>query len=430
MKKTKGFSRSLKNSDNLFKGFQFFDNLITSKLRSIAENIESLESGEYKFSKHEINQRTKELYAEVKNNIKAVSFIDIRQYWGSPEYGPEAIEMNRQASEHGTKVERIFIFHRPEEIVRNIQILSTLQQSVTLYYTFIKDLEKKLQVDFSLYDGKYVQHFEFEESTFNKEYKECTISMKPATIEQFNEKYKELFGTAKPLKPLLDEYQSVHSLDGKSIWIWPEIYDHYSTAPPNLHLEKLEPPVRTVLDIGCGVGRALELFALMGCEVTGIDEDSHAIELCQNKFRDRKIGPIKFINDRFRDGSLNDAKFDVVIAYNSIYHCKKEEFFSVIKHISKILNPGGYLLLTVKTVDGNQAVFEGATQIEPNTWIGCNYPDYQVVHHFCTYEEIAEIEALFSKTVYKEEIPLVRSDGMIVQGQGFYMMLRKALSTV
>jgi SAM-dependent methyltransferase len=419
----------IKNSDKVSKEYPFFGNLITAKLKDLAENLESLGSGEYKFSKSEINQRTGELYSEVKRNIRAVSFIDPRMYWGSREFGPAAMEANRKVCDRGVKVERIFLFHRPEEIVNGIKILTTLQESGTiLFYTLIKDLEKNLQADFSIYDGKYVQYFEFEESTFNKEYKDCIVSLKPAVVKQFEQIYEELIRRgAKPMKPLLDKNHGVPILGGKSLWEYPEIYEHYSGSTPNLHLEKLETSPRTVLDIGCGAGRTLELFAKLGCELVGIEENPRAIELCQKRYCNSNI---RLINDRFHDGSLNDAKFDVVVAYNSIYHSKKDEFFAAIKQISKILNPGGYLLLTIKTVNGNEAVFEGATEIEQNTWIGCNFPDYETVHHFCTYEEITEIESLFYKTVYKEPIPLIRSNGMIVQGQGFYMILKKAPTAV
>jgi hypothetical protein len=53
-------------------------------------------------------------------------------------------------------------------------------------------------------------------------------------------------------------------------------------------------------------------------------------------------------------------------------------------------------------------------------------PDYWVIHHFCDSGEITEIVDLFGEVVYRETIPIVKKDGVIVQACGIHFILKRA----
>lgn len=46
-------------------------------------------------------------------------------------------------------------------------------------------------------------------------------------------------------------------------------------------LENIE--AKTVIDVGCGIGRTLEVFRDVGLDYLGIDASSEAVSICQNK---------------------------------------------------------------------------------------------------------------------------------------------------
>ena len=87
----------------------------------------------------------------------------------------------------------------------------------------------------------------------------------------------------------------------------------------------------TVLDLGCGSGRVLEALGELGYDATGIDDNSIAVEMCEDKkLRVKKLDlekdPIPF----------NDNSFDAVIGVHFIEHVEDiskvfEEAYRVAK---------------------------------------------------------------------------------------------------
>ncbi|WP_158289610.1 class I SAM-dependent methyltransferase [Paenibacillus flagellatus] len=95
---------------------------------------------------------------------------------------------------------------------------------------------------------------------------------------------------------------------------------HYNaiTAARLGHLASLQLPIygKSVVDLGCGIGRLSEFFALHGCNVLGLDgrEDNIA------QFRSFYPHLRAEVADLEGEDWLNYGKFDIVFCYGLLYH--------------------------------------------------------------------------------------------------------------
>lgn len=197
---------------------------------------------------------------------------------------------------------------------------------------------------------------------------------------------------------------------------------------PEIHLGKIGNVGKNILDLGTGAGRLLSYFTDSSkYEVIAMDKDETALNECKKNYG---IYPhIKFIWEEFNENSFQSNQFDLIIAFNSLYHTDRASISKVISRVKYILKPGGYFLLTLKTLEGNEKVYQHAGELFPkepeNTFINTEFPDYYLPHHFCNKEEIDIYLGKFSKVIYKEEIPFKEHNGDIVQGRGFFYILQK-----
>lgn len=198
---------------------------------------------------------------------------------------------------------------------------------------------------------------------------------------------------------------------------------------PNIHLNEIANNIgRTILDIGTGAGRLLSYFTdATKYEVIAMDKDKTALNECKKNYS--SYPHITFLWEEFNENSFKSKQFDVIIAFNSLYHTDRANISKIINRIKQILKPGGYFLFTLKTLEGNEKIYRHAGELYPekpeNTFINTGFPDYYLPHHFCDTDEISIYLNKFSKVVFKEEIPYKEHDGVIVQGRGFFFILQK-----
>ncbi len=197
---------------------------------------------------------------------------------------------------------------------------------------------------------------------------------------------------------------------------------------PNIHLDKIDSIGRKILDLGTGAGRLLSYFTDESkFEVIAMDKDETALNVCKQNYS--AYNNIDFLWSEFDENSFQVNQFDMVIAFNSLYHTDRASILNVISRVKQILKPGGYFLLTLKTLEGNEKVYKHAGELFPekpeNTFINTEFPDFYLPHHFCDDEEIDMYINKFNGIVYREEIPYEEHNGVIVQGRGFFYILQK-----
>ncbi|MEO8886366.1 MAG: class I SAM-dependent methyltransferase [Mucilaginibacter sp.] len=102
---------------------------------------------------------------------------------------------------------------------------------------------------------------------------------------------------------------------------------------------------KVILDIACGTGFGTELLINNNASfVYAADVADEAIEICNARLK--KINAGNFICHK-QDGtqmSYADHTFDMVVSFETIEHIK--EYNSFLKEISRVLKPGGLLVLS------------------------------------------------------------------------------------
>jgi SAM-dependent methyltransferase len=156
------------------------------------------------------------------------------------------------------------------------------------------------------------------------------------------------------------------------------------------------PPTREggrLLDIGCGVGFDLDLARKIGWDTYGIEVSAKPVEICRRKGHcvfHGKLGEANYPNDFF----------DAVSLWNVLEHLHQP--VTTMTEISRILAPGGYVLLRVPDVGSCQARLFG------DKW----YPAQHVPHHLYLFS-FRTVSRLLEKTgfetVYRAHMSSPRS---------------------
>lgn len=107
-----------------------------------------------------------------------------------------------------------------------------------------------------------------------------------------------------------------------------------------------------LLDIGCGRGDLAVEAARRGAEVSGIDYSRDAIIIAKsmlNKQSKKLQHKVKFFRMDSKKLKFPDNYFDVITSYDVFEHLYREELDIAMHEISRVLKPGGVLIVHTET---------------------------------------------------------------------------------
>lgn len=100
----------------------------------------------------------------------------------------------------------------------------------------------------------------------------------------------------------------------------------------------------SILDFGCGVGRVIRYWhKLRGSQIYGTDYNQELITWCEENIKfahfqtNQLSGPLDY----------EDGKFDFIYALSVFTHIKEENQIMWMNELTRVLKPGGFLLITV-----------------------------------------------------------------------------------
>ena len=99
-------------------------------------------------------------------------------------------------------------------------------------------------------------------------------------------------------------------------------------------------PGGLILDIGCGVGSALNILNKKGFKTTGLEISSKMIQFAKKRNPESNFIEGDFLKIKFYN------KFDAVLAFAFIHLFPKSEIPTVFAKIKSILKPNGIILLS------------------------------------------------------------------------------------
>jgi SAM-dependent methyltransferase len=105
----------------------------------------------------------------------------------------------------------------------------------------------------------------------------------------------------------------------------------------------------SVADLGCGQGHDAVEFALAGLRVTALDFSPVSVEQVRTLAAQRNVAITAQCHDLAQPLPFPDAALDGVYAHLSLHYFDDVTTRSVFDDISRVLNPGGFLVFSVKS---------------------------------------------------------------------------------
>ena len=169
--------------------------------------------------------------------------------------------------------------------------------------------------------------------------------------------------------------------EGRKWWLQPE------PLVVSLLPRFKEEGVEQVLDLGFGLGRHSILLAREGFDVYGIETSPAGLQFAL-EWAEREGVALNLTTGDMSDLPWESDSFDLVLAWNVIYHGTVEYIERAISEIGRCLRPGGYLLCTLISTKNDQCGL--GEEIEKGTLVIHGHEEKSFPHH---YFDRGEVEA-------------------------------------
>lgn len=216
-------------------------------------------------------------------------------------------------------------------------------------------------------------------------------------------------------------------------WQWSNVEDlSYWQIPDgfamNLPFLTKKPPAK-VFDLGCGIGRHTVYFASIGYDVIAMDIEEEAVKRTKEWLAKENL-QAEVYQRKMTEIDQPDNHFDLLIAFNVIYHAFKADIETTIAHIYRILKPGGYFFGTLLAKEKGLPFNDSTDVIDDQTLIKQDGAEVGVPHFFSYYENFLEFFKKFEiEFVYYKEFhdkPYTIENYLSGKGYGhFIYLLRK-----
>ena len=168
--------------------------------------------------------------------------------------------------------------------------------------------------------------------------------------------------------------------------------DEYWTVPANEVINFLDvienKTEKTVLDLGCGLGRHAMACAERKFDVFALDFSKEAIEQLDRISQEHGLNIRTKLGD-YKEKIFQDESFDIIIAFNVLYHGNRQAFQSAVDLCREYIKPNGLILMTCPTHDDGK--YGSGEEVEPHAYKSLNSVHPGDIHYFCDEEDIDDI---------------------------------------
>ncbi len=147
------------------------------------------------------------------------------------------------------------------------------------------------------------------------------------------------------------------------------------------------------LDLGCGIGRHALLLAESGFSVTAVDSSEKALAILRRNASQKRLN-INAVGGSYSEDLFRQASFDLVLAYNVLYHGYRESFKTAVHLTHKWLKPGGLLVFTCPT--RRDAKYGNGKEMANDTFRPLNSVHPGDIHYFASEEDISDFLSEFT----------------------------------
>lgn len=150
---------------------------------------------------------------------------------------------------------------------------------------------------------------------------------------------------------------------------------------------------KSVLDLGCGLGRHAILFAKNGFKVTAVDIAREGVDYLKSWQKEEGVDILCKVCDMNELPFATDA-FDCVWSYLVISHTDTEGIKKILQEIKRVLKPEGQFFLTLCSKDTWSFKEADFPRVDENTILKTEPPAEVGVPHF--YVDLDDIPPLFA----------------------------------
>lgn len=147
--------------------------------------------------------------------------------------------------------------------------------------------------------------------------------------------------------------------------------------------------VRDVLDLGCGTGRHALHLAAAGYAVRAVDRSAAAVAFTRAEAARHGLSVTADVA-HFTAMPYPDAGFDLVLAFNVVYHGDEDGLGRTLAEVRRVLRPGGHYLCTM--LSKRNAQYGRGRQVAPNTFVQPGADDDKAHPHL--YADAADLTRL------------------------------------
>ena len=163
--------------------------------------------------------------------------------------------------------------------------------------------------------------------------------------------------------------------------------------------------IKSVLDLGCGVGRNGVFLAKKGFDVACIDTSESALGIANAWVRKERLTNVKLTRGTMTNLPFDNGCFDAVISISVIHHAVKKDIEQIIAEVYRTLKKNGVFFVNVASVEDPR--YGEGKEMEENTFRileAFEEKRFEELHHFFTKQETSEMFACFNKL----EVELLR----------------------
>lgn len=170
--------------------------------------------------------------------------------------------------------------------------------------------------------------------------------------------------------------------EGRAEWLVPE--RELVELLPRLQARQR----RHALDLGCGVGRHALHLAAQGLDVDAIDGSPNGIGFAEETAKSQGLA-VRWRQGLMTELPYDDKSFDLVVAWNVIYHGAPAVVRQTIGEVQRVLRPGGLYLGTMLTK--RNVNYRRGREIAPDTFVIDGDDDKGHPHFYCDWRGLAEL---------------------------------------
>lgn len=161
---------------------------------------------------------------------------------------------------------------------------------------------------------------------------------------------------------------------------------------------------KTLLDLGCGVGRHALLFSKHGFEVSACDLSNEGVDKLNDLAKKDSLNIATKVCDML-SLPYKDNSFDCLIAFHAIYHSDDEGIKKIINEIKRILRIGGEAYITFNSKNSSAFKNPDNKHFTESTIFKTKGHEAGIPHYYASKQEVESLLRDFEiiEFSYKEE---------------------------